>query len=170
MKLTELLVASAALVSFSAIAAGEAKQRQDSQAQAGQSQSSERQAQGGQSQQMDQAMVKQAQEKLSAQGYDPGPVDGIFGPKTQAAVKKLQEDRSLKQSGQLDQETIATLGLDQAASASTGASGSAGAGGAPGSSDASSGASGSAGASSGASGSASGGEQSSSEKPTEKKY
>lgn len=133
MKLTQLLVAGAAFVSFGAVAADEPKQKQDSQAQGSQSQQGgEKQAQSGQMQQKQQMsqrhspeVVKQVQEKLSSQGYDPGPVDGKMGPKTQQAVKKLQEDRSLQASGQLDQQTLATLGLDQAGSASTGASGSA---------------------------------------------
>lgn len=107
MKLTQLVVTGAALVSFGAMAADEPKQKQ----QMSQSHSPE--------------MVKQVQEKLSSQGYDPGPADGKMGPKTQQALKKLQEDRSLKTSGQLDQQTLATLGLDQGSSASTGASGSA---------------------------------------------
>lgn len=149
MKLTHLVVAGAALVSFSAIAADESKQKQDSQAQSSQ-QGSEKQAQSGQKQQMSQSqspeVVKQVQEKLSSQGYDPGPADGKMGPKTQAALKKLQEDRSLSTSGQLDQQTLATLGLDEGASASTGASGSASAGG------------------------QSGRQQSNEKQPTEKKY
>jgi len=132
MKLTQLVVTGAALVSFGAIAAEEPKQKQDSQAQSSQ-QGSEKQAQSGQKQQMSQAhspdVVKQVQEKLSAQGYDPGPVDGKMGPRTQQALKKLQEDRSLSTSGQLDQQTLATLGIEQAGSASTGASGSASGGG-----------------------------------------
>jgi len=160
MKLTKLVVAGAALVSFGAMAADEPKQKQDSQAQSSQ-QGSEKQAQSGQKQQKQQMsqsqspeVVKQVQEKLSSQGYDPGPADGKMGPKTQQALKKLQEDRSLNTSGQLDQQTLATLGLDQGASASTGASGSS-----------------SSGASSGsASGGQSGQQQSNEKQSTEKKY
>lgn len=32
------------------------------------------------------AQVLQLQKELKAQGYDPGPLDGVYGPKTQAAV------------------------------------------------------------------------------------
>ena len=33
--------------------------------------------------------VKDLQEALKALGYDPGPVDGIFGAKTESAVKNF---------------------------------------------------------------------------------
>jgi hypothetical protein len=36
--------------------------------------------------------VKQAQEKLSAAGYDVGSADGVMGPKTQDAIEQLQQD------------------------------------------------------------------------------
>lgn len=59
----------------------------------------------------DQASVKQVQEKLSQQGYDVGPVDGIFGPKTQQALRKFQEDKGGQPTGQIDQQTMAALGI-----------------------------------------------------------
>lgn len=59
----------------------------------------------------DQASVKQVQEKLSEQGYDVGPVDGIFGPKTQQALRKFQQDKGVQPTGQIDQQTMAALGI-----------------------------------------------------------
>lgn len=59
----------------------------------------------------DQASVKQVQEKLSQQGYEVGPVDGIFGPKTQQALRKFQEDKGVQPTGQIDQQTMAALGI-----------------------------------------------------------
>lgn len=139
MKLTHVVVAGAALVSFSAIAADETKK--DSQAQSGQTQSQSAQSpsQSGQSasggatqqqgekaggQQMSQnkELVKQAQEKLSAAGHDVGSADGIMGPKTQKGLKEFQQSKGLQPSGQLDQKTLAELGVSGDASASTGAS------------------------------------------------
>ena len=52
---------------------------------------------------------------LTALGYDPGPVDGVWGPRTQAAVQKFESDQGLAESdGQVGPETRAALaaGLD----------------------------------------------------------
>jgi peptidoglycan hydrolase-like protein with peptidoglycan-binding domain len=35
--------------------------------------------------------VKLLQELLKLAGFDPGPIDGDFGPKTEGAVKKFQQ-------------------------------------------------------------------------------
>ncbi|HET8748111.1 MAG TPA: peptidoglycan-binding domain-containing protein, partial [Ramlibacter sp.] len=63
----------------------------------------------------------QVQEKLSAAGHEVQP-DGIMGPKTQAALKEFQQKQGLQASGQLDQQTLAALGVSEGASASTGSS------------------------------------------------
>jgi peptidoglycan hydrolase-like protein with peptidoglycan-binding domain len=123
MKLTHVVVASAALVSFSVIAADEAKKDQQAQSGQSQSQNAESPSKGG-GQQMSQGkdLVKQAQEKLSAAGHDVGEADGILGPRTQKGLKEFQQSKGLQPSGQLDQKTIAALGVSGEASASTGAS------------------------------------------------
>ena len=43
--------------------------------------------------------VKKLQEALKKLGYAIGTVDGIFGGKTEAAVKAFQTDRGLKPTG-----------------------------------------------------------------------
>ena len=54
---------------------------------------------------------------------DSGPVDGMLGPKTQAAVKEFQQSKGIQASGKLDQKTLAALGVSESsASASTGSS------------------------------------------------
>lgn len=54
--------------------------------------------------------VRDLQLKLKALGYDPGDVDGIFGPATQAALKRFQEHyESLAPTGVLDAATSAAL-------------------------------------------------------------
>ena len=55
--------------------------------------------------------VQQVQQKLSEQGYKPGPVDGKFGPKTQEAVRKFQQEKGIQPTGQIDPQTIAALGV-----------------------------------------------------------
>jgi peptidoglycan hydrolase-like protein with peptidoglycan-binding domain len=54
---------------------------------------------GGQSQAGGDEKIKQVQQKLKDQGHDAGPVDGIMGPKTQAALKEFQSAKGLKDSG-----------------------------------------------------------------------
>jgi peptidoglycan hydrolase-like protein with peptidoglycan-binding domain len=49
------------------------------------------------------------QQALTDAGYDPGPVDGLYGPKTVAAVKELQADSGLAETGTLDKATDAAL-------------------------------------------------------------
>jgi peptidoglycan hydrolase-like protein with peptidoglycan-binding domain len=43
--------------------------------------------------------VRDLQEALKALGYDPGPVDGAFGAKTESAVKKFQQAREIAADG-----------------------------------------------------------------------
>jgi len=39
--------------------------------------------------------VRDLQEALHALGYDPGPADGVFGARTETAVKKFQQAREI---------------------------------------------------------------------------
>lgn len=57
------------------------------------------------------ALVRQAQERLMSEGFDPGSVDGTLGPETRQGLKNFQESRRLEQNGELDAPTIAALGL-----------------------------------------------------------
>jgi peptidoglycan hydrolase-like protein with peptidoglycan-binding domain len=56
------------------------------------------------------AAVKLAQQLLTDYGYDPGPVDGSFGPKTEQAVKQFQTDFLLTVDGIVGPKTWAMLG------------------------------------------------------------
>ncbi len=71
-----------------------------------------RSSQGG----MAQADVKSVQEALKEKGHDPGPADGIMGPKTQAAIKEFQQAQGLKATGTLDDQTRQALGLNAGSS------------------------------------------------------
>jgi peptidoglycan hydrolase-like protein with peptidoglycan-binding domain len=103
MKMRHVVAAtSAALISFGAHAGGE------QQSSAGASAES--------------ATIRQAQERLMSQGFNPGAVDGKLGQQTQQGLKDFQQSRGLEPSGQLDPQTIAALGLDSDSSAAAGAS------------------------------------------------
>ena len=39
--------------------------------------------------------VRRLQERLRELGYDPGPSDGLFGPRTEGAVLSFQADKGL---------------------------------------------------------------------------
>ncbi|WP_439579599.1 trypsin-like peptidase domain-containing protein [Elioraea sp.] len=51
-----------------------------------------------------------AQRALAALGYDPGPPDGVIGPRTRHAITSFQRDQNLPVSGELDTSTLAALG------------------------------------------------------------
>jgi len=53
--------------------------------------------------------VRVLQLYLRACGFDPGPVDGIFGPRTQAALRSFQQSQGLTPSGVLDPESAAAI-------------------------------------------------------------
>lgn len=55
--------------------------------------------------------VRQAQKKLNDLGYQTGHVDGVFGPRTQAAVRNFQQAKNIAVTGQLDEKTTNALGL-----------------------------------------------------------
>lgn len=52
------------------------------------------------------------QEKLKAEGFYEGEVDGILGPKSQQALMKFQESKGLTASGKLDNQTASALGIE----------------------------------------------------------
>lgn len=58
-------------------------------------------------------LVRQVQQELNDRGFDAGPVDGIMGPKTQAALKRFQAENGLPQNGQLGKETLEKLDIDR---------------------------------------------------------
>ncbi len=53
--------------------------------------------------------VRRLQERLRELGYDPGPSDGLFGPRTEGAVLSFQADKGLAVDGVVGQETWGTL-------------------------------------------------------------
>ena len=58
---------------------------------------------------VDKKFILQAQRQLKQLGYNPGPVDGLWGTKTKRAVKRFQQDNSLPATGDLNHVTMRQL-------------------------------------------------------------
>ena len=56
--------------------------------------------------------VRDLQEALKTLGYDPGPVDGLFGAATESAVKKFQQARGIAADGVVGRVTW--INIDEA--------------------------------------------------------
>jgi peptidoglycan hydrolase-like protein with peptidoglycan-binding domain len=54
--------------------------------------------------------VRQVQHALQAKGFDPGPIDGVAGSRTKAAIRKFQDRFGMKASGEIDNQTLFALG------------------------------------------------------------
>jgi len=55
-------------------------------------------------------LVRNVQEMLKRAGLDVGPIDGILGPRTAAALREFQRQHGLPQSGEPDEATLRELG------------------------------------------------------------
>lgn len=53
--------------------------------------------------------VQELQARLKAAGYDPGEIDGEYGPNTEAAVKALQEDAGIAVDGEFGPDSLKAL-------------------------------------------------------------
>lgn len=67
---------------------------------------------------LDSSTVQQIQTKLNEQGFDVGPVDGKFGPKTRQALRQFQQKQGIETTGQIDQQTLAALGVQEGSGSS----------------------------------------------------
>lgn len=56
-------------------------------------------------------LVKAVQRALTEAGFDPGPVDGLRGPKTDEALVAFQNENGLVPDGVLGPKTLRALGL-----------------------------------------------------------
>ncbi|MDQ2918819.1 MAG: peptidoglycan-binding protein [Verrucomicrobiota bacterium] len=57
-------------------------------------------------------VVASVQSALQQAGYDPGPVDNTYGPQTRDALMRYQADNGLPQTGEIDEATLASFGMD----------------------------------------------------------
>jgi peptidoglycan hydrolase-like protein with peptidoglycan-binding domain len=89
------------------------KQQQTNQTQQNQQPKQQQAAQDNQTQQnLPRREIRQAQQALNKDGFKVGRADGRWGPETENALKQFQQSKQIEPSGQLDQQTMADLGLD----------------------------------------------------------
>ena len=55
------------------------------------------------------ADVEELQQRLKAAGYDPGEIDGEYGPNTEGAVKALQKDAGIAVDGEFGPDSLKAL-------------------------------------------------------------
>ncbi|MCH7888391.1 MAG: SEL1-like repeat protein [Proteobacteria bacterium] len=60
------------------------------------------------------ALVVRVQEKLARSGHDPGPADGIVGPKTRAAIRAFQAAKNIPVTGEVSAELLRELEITPA--------------------------------------------------------
>ncbi|KOR28197.1 hypothetical protein TI05_17395 [Achromatium sp. WMS3] len=53
--------------------------------------------------------VEEAQRLLTAQGYDPGPVDGLMGSKTRNAIQRFEQAKGLAVTGRVSSDLLVAL-------------------------------------------------------------
>jgi len=68
-----------------------------------------------------QQSVQAVQARLQQAGAYTGAVDGVWGPDSEAALQRFQQSHQLQVTGQLNQATAATLGIDPASLAAVAA-------------------------------------------------
>lgn len=61
---------------------------------------------------LSQDQVRSVQQNLADRGYDPGPTDGRWGQRTQAALRNFERDQNLRADGRPDPQTLAALGVE----------------------------------------------------------
>lgn len=108
----------ASLVLFAAVAYAQQSSGQQGDPGAQQSQSGSQQPMGQQgAMTQDPQTIMQIQQALSDKGYYQGPADGKMDSNTQSALKKFQQAQGMQATGQPDQQTLASLGVQGGAAA-----------------------------------------------------
>lgn len=60
----------------------------------------------------DASRVMAVQQALKDEGHDPGPIDGLMGPRTRQALRAFQTAEGLPETGRTDTATLDALGVD----------------------------------------------------------
>ena len=63
--------------------------------------------------QLDDSTIVAAQERLGRQGYYRGETDGVLSAEMQKALRRYQSTNGLRQTGDLDSDTLAVMGLSK---------------------------------------------------------
>lgn len=66
--------------------------------------------------------VHDAQQALQQRGFNPGPIDGRWGPQTANAVEDFQRANNMQVTGRLDSQVLQALNVNQSGSTQTGSS------------------------------------------------
>lgn len=67
------------------------------------------------------ANVREIQRELNQRGYDPGPVDGVWGPQTSRAAEAFQRANNMQATGRPDASLRQALNVDARGGTATGA-------------------------------------------------
>jgi peptidoglycan hydrolase-like protein with peptidoglycan-binding domain len=114
-KIAIALLATAVIGSPAIAASDNQQQPQPQQQSKTQNQPNDQAAQNDQQispQNLSRGKVRQVQQALDKNGFKAGPTDGRWGRETENAVKQFQQSKQIQANGQLDQQTVADLGLD----------------------------------------------------------
>ena len=57
--------------------------------------------------------IRVVQQALQSKGFDPGPIDGIVGPRTKEAVRNFQDRYGMNPTGEIDNQTLFALGKSE---------------------------------------------------------
>jgi peptidoglycan hydrolase-like protein with peptidoglycan-binding domain len=66
--------------------------------------------------QLDDSTIVAAQKRLARQGYYRGETDGVLSAEMQKALRRYQSTNGLRQTGDLDSDTLLVMGLSNGAS------------------------------------------------------
>jgi peptidoglycan hydrolase-like protein with peptidoglycan-binding domain len=59
---------------------------------------------------LNESNIRLVQQQLRKKGVDPGPIDGIHGPRTKEAIRKFQDQYGMKASGEINNQMLFALG------------------------------------------------------------
>ena len=62
-------------------------------------------------------LIRVLQTELSNRGFNPGPADGLKGPKTRSAIREFQSAKGLEVTGNISKSLLVALGLAQPSAA-----------------------------------------------------